>query len=165
MTGNVALGGILIFVFTPLYNKYILDDERNLHQKIEKAYMNSKIMFMIPAWFTIFGFLLVHIYILAMYSTNWKPDLPIFQHKPETWPQLILFSFMIGFFGALSSTAGHELVHWPETANKIVGNLPYVEVFYSHFWDEHVHSHHKNLATDDDPVCHKVGVSLYAAIP
>lgn len=71
----------------------------------------------------------------------------------------------MGYFGGTSATAGHELIHWPETFNKVIGNIPYVQVFYSHFWDEHVHSHHKNLATDEDPVCHKMGVPMYQALP
>lgn len=91
MTGNVTLGGVIIYFMTPFYNWFILSDDKNLNQKVEKAYMKSRNMFLIPAWATIFGFLLIHIYVLAMYSTNWKPDLPIFHHKPETWVQFILF--------------------------------------------------------------------------
>lgn len=29
-TGNYVIGGWIIYVFTPLYNKYILDDNQNL---------------------------------------------------------------------------------------------------------------------------------------
>jgi hypothetical protein len=39
-----------------------------------------------------------------------------------------------------------------------------MQVFYSHFWDEHIHSHHKNLATPEDPVCHDIGVNCYVGI-
>jgi len=70
----------------------------------------------------------------------------------------------MSFFGSLSSLAGHELIHYPDILNKIVGNIPYTQVFYSHFWDEHIHSHHKNLATSDDPVCHDVGVDAYSGM-
>lgn len=49
--------------------------------------------------------------------------------------------------------------------HKIVGNLPYVQFFYSHFWQEHTHSHHKYLATVDDPVCHDIGTSIFTSVP
>lgn len=165
LTGNVVLGALFIYAFTPLYNWFVLDDERNLTPRVEKAYIATRWMFLLPAHFCIFSCLALHIWALFLYSSNDKPDWIIFQHKPETWPQVIIFSFALGFFGASSSTAGHELIHWPETFNKVIGNIPYVQAFYSHFWDEHVVSHHKYLATDEDPVCHKSGTSLYKGIP
>lgn len=57
------------------------------------------------------------------------------------------------------------MVHWPETINKVIGSIPFVQAFYSHFWDEHIFSHHKTVATDEDPVSHPLGTSSYVAVP
>jgi len=64
----------------------------------------------------------------------------------------------------LTSTAGHELVHKKEWINKFIGNLPYILFLYSHFFSEHVHSHHKDLATSKDAASHELGVSSYYAM-
>jgi hypothetical protein len=37
-----------------------------------------------------------------------------------------MFAMVVGFFGALSSLAGHELVHHRSPVHKFFGNLPYV---------------------------------------
>jgi alkane 1-monooxygenase len=71
---------------------------------------------------------------------------------------------MVSFFGALSSVAGHELVHYKQWYYKLLGNLPYTGFFYTHFWDEHNKNHHVNLATPLDPVCAEVGQNCYSAL-
>ncbi len=41
-TGNYLIGGWIIYVCTPLYNKFFLDDFQNLDRQSEKIYANSK---------------------------------------------------------------------------------------------------------------------------
>lgn len=104
------------------------------------------------------------IYCMALFSTEYQPDHWIFKNKPNTYFEYNMFMLVIGFFGSLSSLAGHELVHHKHWIHKLGGNIPYMQFCYSHFWDEHNKGHHKYIATPDDPVCHDVGVSSYYGI-
>ena len=112
----------------------------------------------------IFAQTLAWIFCLMLFSTKYKPNNPIFDQKPQSTPKYLLFCLVVGFFGALSSVAGHELVHYRHWCHKLVGNIPYTQFFYSHFWQEHTSGHHKHVATEKDPVSHDIGVSSYLAI-
>ena len=101
---------------------------------------------------------------MMLFSTNYQPDHWMFKMKPETTVHTVLFYFVIGFFGGLSSVAGHELVHHKHWIHKIGGSIPYSTFLYSHFLDEHCRGHHKYIAKDEDPVSHAIGTSSYEAI-
>ena len=97
-----------------------------------------------------------------MFSEKYKPDYWIFHvPRPESPIQIILFALATGYFTGISGTAAHELVHEKSAIHKFWGNWTYIIGMYTHFWDEHVQGHHKFLATDKDPVCHKVGANIY----
>jgi len=55
-------------------------------------------------------------------------------------------------------------LHKKNPWHKFFGNLPYQQALYSHFWDEHTKGHHKDIATDIDPVSHPRGTSFYFAM-
>jgi hypothetical protein len=157
-------GAWLMYVGTPLYNMIVLDDDKNLDKKYEKKFLQSK-LFLIPLYAYVLGMLITHIWCMALFSTGpYKFDHWMFDHKPEGVLQYLVFGFVISFFGSLSSLAGHELVHHKEWYNKLVGNIPYTQAFYSHFWDEHTRGHHKDIATPLDPVCHDTGVDCYTGM-
>lgn len=48
--------------------------------------------------------------------------------------------------------------------DKVIGSLPYITSFNSHFHDEHTKGHHKYVATLDDPVFPPVGRNIYFAV-
>jgi len=162
-TGNIVVGAWLMYIGTPIYNYFILYDDHNIEKKNEKAFMTSS-MFYIPMYAYEFAQTCSWIYCMALLSTNWKPDHWIFENKPETWFSYVIFCFVIGFFGALSSLAGHELVHHKHWIHKLGGNIPYMQFLYTHFWEEHTKGHHKYIATPEDPVCHDIGVNAYRGI-
>jgi alkane 1-monooxygenase len=120
-------------------------------------------MFLIPLYIYEIFSLCSWIYCILLFSTEYKPDHWIFEHKPETWLDYTLFAAVITFYTSLSSLAGHELFHHKEQINKIAGTIPYTQFFYSHFYDEHIKGHHKTIATDEDPVSHRKGKSVYQA--
>ena len=41
LTGKMALGAWIMYVGTPLYNAFVLDDSKNLDRKVEKKYIQS----------------------------------------------------------------------------------------------------------------------------
>lgn len=56
---------------------------------------------------------------------------------------------------------GHELVHRKALIHKITGNLTYAKGIYSHFIIQHIKSHHKKVATPEDPSTARKGESLW----
>ena len=159
----MILPGWIIYFGTPFYNIFLLDDNKNLDKKVDKTYLKSQ-MFVVPLYTYIFGFSLSLIYCLLLFSTKYRIDHWIFDIRPETNMEYLVFGAVFSFFGAVSSLAGHELVHHKQWYHKLVGDIPYSQAFYSHFWDEHTTGHHKYIATDADPVCHKKGSNLYTGL-
>jgi alkane 1-monooxygenase len=64
----------------------------------------------------------------------------------------------------MAVAAGHELIHYKEPIHKFVGSFIFIITFQSHFWDEHVKGHHKNVGTLEDPVFPPVGRNIYYAV-
>lgn len=81
MTGNMATGGWLVYVGTPIYNYFVLYDDHNVSKKNEKAFMNSSYFY----W-PMYTYELLQtfswIYCMALFSTEYKPDHWIFDNKP-----------------------------------------------------------------------------------
>ena len=135
-SANAMLFPWLMYVGTPLYNMLILNDDTNLRKENERRFANSS-MFIIPLYAMVATQTLAWIYGLFLYSDEFaaaKTGNFMFMHRPETFVEHLAFFAGLSFFTGLTSTAGHELVHRRETIHKIVGNLPYVQFFYSHFW-------------------------------
>jgi alkane 1-monooxygenase len=69
----------------------------------------------------------------------------------------------------LNAAVGHELVHRRQIIHKILGTLAYSKMMYSHFLIQHIKSHHKKVATPEDPSTSRVNESLlyfyWRAIP
>ena len=155
---HALIGGYVILMMTPLFNKFVNNDSSNIHPKNEKAFASSQI-FMIPMYVYTFAELSFHFYSICLFSDKWQPRIPkIFEYKPnETWLAFLSFIAMKSFFHACSLTTGHELHHQPHWISGFIGNLSYVEVIMPWYWDEHTAHHHKWAATDLDPASAKFG--------
>ena len=62
---------------------------------------------------------------MMLFSTEYKPEHYIFSLRPESLVKEILFYVIVSFFGVLSSSAGHELVHHKQWLLKAAGSIPY----------------------------------------
>lgn len=118
-------------------------------------------MFKLPLYAYELVSLIVHGYLLCLYSSKYKPDHWLMERKPETALQHIMFMFVMTFFHSLSMVAGHELFHGKETCDKVIGTIPYVQSMYSFFFDEHLKGHHKHIGTEEDPACARLGDNAY----
>jgi alkane 1-monooxygenase len=92
-------------------------------------------------------------------------DVYWFKLRPTTPMQYFLFSLHWGYFAGLNGIVGHELLHKKEPINKIMGTWAYTKFFYSHFLEEHIQGHHKDIATPEDPATARKNESVYAFIP
>ena len=79
----------------------------------------------------------------------------------QTLPSLIYYVFCSAHFGAIDAAIGHELAHRKSLVHKVLGNLVYSKMLYSHFYLQHVKSHHKKVATPEDSSTARFGESLF----
>ena len=136
ISGNALLAPWLIYIGTPFYNLFILDDMTNLKKENERKFANSP-MFIVPLYAMVATQSIAWIHGLFMFSDNFKEFKEsniMFNNRPETVLETVCYFIGLSFFAGLTSTAGHELVHYKAPIHKFVGNLPYVQFFYSHFW-------------------------------
>jgi alkane 1-monooxygenase len=68
-----------------------------------------------------------------------------------TLGNLMLYAFCSAQSGGLNAVIGHELIHRRYIVHKIVGTLSYAKMMYGHYFIQHVRSHHKKVATPEDP--------------
>lgn len=168
LTGNHA---VLLFVVQTkqcvdfLIGKDINKDNTNISRVSERDYFNDK-RFHYPLWLTFALGTMSWIWALMLFCDDYNfTSYYLKTVRPVTWPQKIIFWYVIGFVSALDTQAGHELIHRREMHNKILGMLANAKIFYSHFKDEHVQGHHKKLSTPEDPSTSRLNESFWFYIP
>ena len=67
--------------------------------------------------------------------------------------------------GAVGITFAHELVHRRQPFERALGEILLASVSYAHFAIEHVHGHHRHVATPQDPATARLGESFYRFLP
>ena len=70
-----------------------------------------------------------------------------------------------GLSGAVAIVVAHELMHRSSALEARLAEVLMASVSYTHFCVEHVHGHHKRVATPEDPATARHGESLYAFFP
>lgn len=64
--------------------------------------------------------------------------------------------------GGIGITTAHELVHRRHAVERGLGVALLALVQYAHFRIEHVHGHHRRVATPDDPATSRLGEGVYS---
>ncbi len=108
--------------------------------------------FLIPlytAWFADFM-----LYFYALYLAS-------IERLPSNIGMYFVYIFCISNSGAFNLSVGHELIHRREVVHKILGNLTYSKIFYSHFYIQHTKIHHKRVGTPEDPQTARKGESIW----
>lgn len=67
--------------------------------------------------------------------------------------------------GGAGITVAHELMHRPGALERGLAEGLMSVVSYPHFTIEHVHGHHRNVATPRDPATSRLGESVYRFLP
>jgi len=101
---------------------------------------------------------------ICIYSSKFQVDHWIMDLRPQTPMQHFLFVWSFAYWEGQAMIAGHELLHNKDFLTIVMGNLPYVQSMYSHFWEEHTRGHHKNIATPVDPASAEMGSNCYEHI-
>ena len=85
--------------------------------------------------------------------------------RPYGFGELVGIALSLGTLtGGIGIPAAHELVHSRSKALRGVGLYLLAFVLYMHFRIEHVHGHHRAVATPDDPATARRGEGLWTFI-
>jgi alkane 1-monooxygenase len=85
---------------------------------------------------------------------------------PWTTTQRVLAVASLGVItGGLGITIAHELMHRTNAIHRALAEVLMSTVAYPHFMIEHVHGHHRNVATPLDPASSRLGEGLWAYLP
>jgi len=69
------------------------------------------------------------------------------------------------FFGQVSNSNAHELIHRPKKSLYRLGKWVYISLLFGHHTSAHRRVHHRYVATRSDPNSAKIGESFYAFAP
>lgn len=83
-----------------------------------------------------------------------------------TLKELLFVTVSIGIAGGMFCIpVAHELMHGTGRFDKILAEILMTLVSYTHFCIGHVHGHHRNVGTANDPATARFGESFYAFYP
>lgn len=82
------------------------------------------------------------------------------------WGARIALFFGFGlYFGQVSNSNAHELIHRTERGLHLLGMWVYITLLFGHHTSAHRHIHHRFVGTVDDPNTAVLGESFYAYAP
>ncbi|CUH76436.1 alkane 1-monooxygenase [Tropicibacter naphthalenivorans] len=79
-----------------------------------------------------------------------------------TLDKVLMFLALSLFFGQVSNSNAHELIHRSARGLRRLGVAVYASVLFGHHASAHVRVHHVHAATDADPNSARLGESFYA---
>ncbi len=95
------------------------------------------------------------VWLLVVFATDPPP--------PVDFAGLVLSTGILA--GGIGITVAHELTHRPGWLERRLADVLMITVGYHHFCIEHVHGHHRRVATPEDPATARYGESLYRFFP
>lgn len=69
------------------------------------------------------------------------------------------------WFGQVSNSNAHELIHRPDKQGVWLGRMVYTTLLFGHHASAHPQVHHRFVATPDDPNSAPAGMSVYTFLP
>ena len=78
------------------------------------------------------------------------------------WEKAGLFAAFGIFFGQVSNSNAHELIHRPVRGLRRLGMWVYISLLFGHHTSAHTRIHHRYIGTLDDPNTARLGESFYA---
>lgn len=83
-------------------------------------------------------------------------------HTGLSGPGIVLGYLALGmFFGQVSNSNAHELIHSPDRLAHRLGAAVYISLLYGYHVSSHRFVHHRFVGTDDDPNTARLGESAY----
>jgi alkane 1-monooxygenase len=145
---------VIIYVIIPAIDALVGLSPRNPGEGGEQS-LSANPAFRVVTWLWVPVQLALVVWALEQVTVGWMTPL-----------EIVGITLSIGLTaGAIGMTFAHELVHRPSRAERLLGDLLLLSATYPHFAIEHVHGHHRHVATPRDPATARYGESLYAFLP
>ncbi|WP_420860786.1 alkane 1-monooxygenase [Algirhabdus cladophorae] len=77
------------------------------------------------------------------------------------WEQFLALICFGLFFGQVSNSNAHELIHKTNYTMHSLGKWVYISLLFGHHTSAHVYIHHRHVGTRDDPQTARFGESFY----
>ena len=149
----VWLTPAVFFGLLPILDEIVPADKRNLLKQDEAAELNNPLYnALVRGWFPVHLALIA--YTLVAVTTG-----------DFTTTELVGICLSVGIVGGAGINVAHELMHRSNSLDKGLAEAITTLVSYAHFCVEHVHGHHKNVATHLDPATSRKGETVYGFIP
>lgn len=81
------------------------------------------------------------------------------------WERFLVFFGMGLFFGQVSNSNAHELIHRSNRGLRRLGTWVYITLLFGHHATAHVRVHHRYAASPQDPNSAPFGMSFYRFLP
>eukprot|EP00347_Sterkiella_histriomuscorum_P019818 403340184 len=78
-----------------------------------------------------------------------------------TWYTYLFLILGNAHLGAINGVVGHDLLHRRNLRDKIMGTLCFSKALYTHYFIQHVQSHHKLVCTPNDSSTSHFGDSIF----
>lgn len=145
---------IWVYAVIPVFDALVGRDRRSLPEYEAQA-RGRALAYRLPLW----------LYVpLQMALLGWA--LWTVANRPLSGLEFIGLAISLGVAnGAIGITVAHELMHRRSGIERALAELLMTSVSYTHFLIEHVHGHHRNVATPADPATARPGESFYAFLP
>lgn len=152
LAGSIYSGAAIAFVFgaVPLMDAAVGRDTRNVGPDAKHARSAD-----VPLMLWVLTQLVVQLWWIARVTA-----------APEAGAAVVLSTLSIGLMaGGIGITVAHELMHRPSRLERGLAEVLMSTVSYTHFCIEHVHGHHRHVATPRDPATSRLGESVYRFLP
>jgi alkane 1-monooxygenase len=150
LVGSWASAAAIVFVFVavPLLDRWLGRESRNPLTADHDARFDRPLLLWVP----------VQLATMLWWAAR-AADAPLDA-------ELVLSTVSIGLMsGGIGITIAHELMHRASRAHRALAEVLMGSVTYTHFCIEHVHGHHRHVATPRDPASSRLGESVYRFLP
>lgn len=86
-------------------------------------------------------------------------------YAPMATGEKIALAMTVGVVAGVGINAAHELGHKSSRLERRLAKIVLAQSFYGHFYIEHNHGHHVNVATPRDPASARFGESFWIFLP
>jgi len=138
---------LYVFGLTPVVDLLVGTQERNPEEDASPSVFFD---------YVVRGWVVVHMGIL-LYGLSLVGSLPPLE--------MLGLTVSIGLVGGAGINVAHELMHRRGRGDRALAELLMSLVGYAHFCVEHVHGHHRHVATPRDPATAQLGESVYRFVP
>ena len=142
-----------LFSFVPFLDEITFIDVRN-PTKEEQKMLENQLRFKLPLYITLFMDWFFTVFLMNHFINQ---DFNLYS--------FLGYILLGGILAASNINIAHELMHKNNRLDQIMGSLTLSKNLYMHFYIEHIHGHHKNVATPLDPATSRFNETLYQFLP